>query len=70
VTAYLLGCGGLLLLGGRVADNVGRRKVFLVSLTGFVVASALGGLAPDVAALYASRALQGAFAAPRPRWPC
>ena len=63
VTAYTLAFGGLLLLGGRVADYVGRRKVFLIGLLGFAFSSALGGLAQNGAMLFSSRALQGAFAA-------
>ncbi len=63
VTAYTLSFGGLLLLGGRVADYLGRKRVFIVGLVGFAAASALGGFAPDSAALFAARALQGAFAA-------
>lgn len=63
VTAYTLAFGGLLLLGGRVADYVGRRRVFLVGLAGFAASSALGGLALNGAMLFSSRALQGAFAA-------
>ena len=43
VTAYTLGFGGLLLLGGRIADHLGRKRVFVVGLSGFAVASALGG---------------------------
>jgi MFS family permease len=56
----------LVLLGGRVADYLGRKRVFiveLVELVGFAAASTLGGFAPDSAALFAARALQGAFAA-------
>jgi len=66
VTAYTLAFGGLLLLGGRVADLMGRRRVFLVGLVGlvgFAAASALGGLAPTAGVLFAARALQGVFAA-------
>src|SRR6516165_1549628 len=43
VTAYSLGFGGLLLLGGRLSDLVGRRRMFLIGLLGFAAASALGG---------------------------
>src|SRR5215510_14651372 len=43
VSAYVLGYGGFLLLGGRAADLLGRRRVFLASLAVFVVASTLGG---------------------------
>src|SRR5487761_688691 len=63
ITAYTLAFGGLLLLGGRVADFWGRRRMFIVGLIGFAAASALGGLAVDQAMLFGSRALQGAFAA-------
>ena len=45
VTAYALAFGSLLLLGGRLADMFGRRRMFLVGLVGFAVASALGGAA-------------------------
>ncbi len=63
VTAYTLAFGGLLLLGGRIADYVGRKKVFIIGLLGFAGASALGGIAQSEATLFAARALQGAFAA-------
>ena len=63
ITAYSLAFGGLLLLGGRIADFAGRRRIFIVGLIGFAAASALGGLAVDQAMLFGSRALQGAFAA-------
>jgi len=63
VTAYTLAFGGLLLLGGRVADYAGRRRMFIIGLLGFAAASALGGLAPTQALLFAARALQGGFAA-------
>ncbi len=63
VTAYTLTFGGLLLLGGRIADYWGRKRTFIVGLLGFALASALGGLAPSAAALFGARALQGAFAA-------
>jgi MFS family permease len=46
LTAYTLTFGGLLLLGGRIADFVGRKRTFLVGLFGFAAASALGGAAP------------------------
>ena len=45
ITAYTLAFGGLLLLGGRIADFGGRRRVFIVGLIGFATASALGGAA-------------------------
>jgi EmrB/QacA subfamily drug resistance transporter len=63
LTAYTLSFGGLLLLGGRIADYVGRKRMFIVSLLGFAGASALGGLAQNAAMLFSARALQGAFAA-------
>src|SRR5580693_2955231 len=63
VTAYTLAFGGLLLLGGRIADYGGRRRMFILGLVGFAAASALGGLAVDQVMLFGSRALQGAFAA-------
>src|ERR1700683_2424092 len=63
ITAYTLTSGGLLLLGGRVADFLGRKRILIVGLLGFAGASALGGLAPDAALLFAARALQGGFAA-------
>jgi EmrB/QacA subfamily drug resistance transporter len=63
VTAYTVAFGGLLLLGGRIADYTGRKRSFLVGLLGFAAASALGGAAQNGATLFGARALQGAFAA-------
>jgi len=63
LTAYTLSFAGLLLLGGRIADYFGRKRMFVVSLIGFAGASALGGLAQNSAMLFGARALQGAFAA-------
>jgi EmrB/QacA subfamily drug resistance transporter len=63
VTAYTLTFGGLLLLGGRVADYFGRKRTFLIGLIGFAGASALGGAATDATILFAARALQGVFGA-------
>jgi EmrB/QacA subfamily drug resistance transporter len=63
VTAYTLAFGGLLLLGGRIADYVGRKRMFIIGLIGFAGASAIGGLAVDSAMLFGARALQGGFAA-------
>ncbi|HEX3792999.1 MAG TPA: MFS transporter [Acidimicrobiales bacterium] len=63
LTAYTLAFAGLLLLGGRIADYLGRKRMFLISLIGFAAASALGGLAVNSAMLFGARALQGAFAA-------
>ena len=55
VSAYVLGYGGFLLLGGRAADLLGRRKVFLISLGVFAVASALGAFVDDGSLLIATR---------------
>ena len=63
LTAYTLSFAGLLLLGGRIADYLGRKRMFIISLIGFAAASALGGLAENSAMLFGARALQGAFAA-------
>ncbi|MCH0562202.1 MULTISPECIES: MFS transporter [unclassified Streptomyces] len=63
VTAYALAFGGLLLFGGRVADLWGRKRAFVVGLTGFAAASALGGAATTGAMMFGARALQGAFGA-------
>ncbi|MFJ9691643.1 MFS transporter [Kitasatospora sp. NPDC101183] len=63
ITAYALAFGGLLLFGGRIADLWGRKRTFVVGLTGFALASALGGAAANTAMLLGSRALQGVFGA-------
>jgi len=63
ITAYTLAFGSLLLLGGRIGDYMGRKKIFLIGLIGFAAASALGGIASNQELLFASRALQGVFAA-------
>ena len=63
VTAYSLAFGGLLLLGGRVGDLLGRRRVLLIGLIGFAAASLFGGLATDLGMLLAARAVQGASGA-------
>ena len=63
LTAYTLTFGGLLLLGGRIADFQGRKRMFVVGLIGFAAASLLGGIAQNSAMLFSARALQGAFAA-------
>lgn len=63
ITAYTLAFGGLLLLGGRIADFTGRKRAFIIGLLGFAAASALGGLAQNAGTLFAARALQGAFGA-------
>src|SRR5919197_6046812 len=59
VTAYVLCSGGLLLVGGRAADLLGRRRIFLAGLGVFTAASLACGLAPSPALLVAARALQG-----------
>src|SRR3954447_2616354 len=67
VNGYVLGYGGLLLLGGRTADLLGRRKVFLTALAVFAVASLVGGLVDDGTLLIATRFVKGlaaAFTAP------
>ncbi|MEU0848041.1 MFS transporter [Streptomyces flaveolus] len=63
ITAYTLAFGGLLLLGGRIADLVGRKRTFVIGLIGFAAASALGGAAVGPSMLFGARALQGVFAA-------
>jgi EmrB/QacA subfamily drug resistance transporter len=63
VSGYILGYGGLLLLGGRAADLLGRRRVLLGGLAVFLVASFIGGLANDGNTLIATRFIKGAAAA-------
>jgi EmrB/QacA subfamily drug resistance transporter len=63
ISAYALVFGGFLLLGGRAADLLGRRKIFLAGLIVFTVASLLAGLAWSEASLISARALQGLGAA-------
>src|SRR6516225_10973583 len=60
MTGYTLTFGGLLLLGGRAGDILGRRRVFLAGIALFTVASLAGGLAPSAGVLIAARAVQGA----------
>src|SRR4029078_12716960 len=59
VNAYTLTFGGFLLLGGRAGDLAGRKKVFLIGLVIFTVASLLNGLAPSSEVLILLRGLQG-----------
>jgi EmrB/QacA subfamily drug resistance transporter len=63
VNAYTLTFGGFLLLGGRLADLMGRRRMFMLGLVVFSLASLLGGLAQSEAWLIGARALQGLGAA-------
>src|SRR6201993_4119591 len=63
VNAYALTFGGLLLLGGRTGDLLGRRRMFVVGLLLFAAASLVGGLATTQAWLLAARVVQGAGAA-------
>ncbi|MDQ6688500.1 MAG: MFS transporter, partial [Actinomycetota bacterium] len=63
VTGYALAFGGLLLLGGRLGDLYGRRRVFMIGVAIFAVASGLGGLAQNELMLLGSRGLQGFGAA-------
>ncbi|MDO8731337.1 MAG: MFS transporter [Actinomycetota bacterium] len=63
ITAYTLAFGGLLLLGGRIADYAGRKRMLIVGLIGFAIASALGGVAQNQGMLIFARGLQGAMAA-------
>ena len=63
VTAYAIAFGGLLILGGRAADMLGRRRMFVIGLITFSLASLSGGLAQDPVLLLASRAVQGIGAA-------
>jgi MFS family permease len=63
VSGYVLGYGGLLLLGGRAADLLGRRRVLIAGMSVFTVASLLGGLVSDPNLLVATRFLKGASAA-------
>jgi EmrB/QacA subfamily drug resistance transporter len=63
ITAYAITFGGLLVLGGRMGDLWGRRRMFIVGLVVFSLASLVGGLAGDLAILVAARAVQGIGAA-------
>src|ERR1700744_5370417 len=63
VNAYLLTFGGLLLVGGRLADRFGPRRMFAVSLAGFAIASIASGLAGSSGLLVGARAVQGACGA-------
>ncbi len=63
VTGYAVSFGGLLILGGRAADLLGRRRMFVIGLVAFAIASLAGGLAQDPVLLIAARVVQGAGAA-------
>jgi EmrB/QacA subfamily drug resistance transporter len=63
VTGYAISFGGLLILGGRAADLLGRRRMFVIGLIAFALASLAGGLARDPVLLIAARVIQGAGAA-------
>jgi EmrB/QacA subfamily drug resistance transporter len=63
VTAYSLAFGGLLLLGGRLSDLIGRKRMLIIGMVGFAAASALGGAATGFAMLVIGRAIQGGFGA-------
>ena len=62
-TAYMLAMGVLLVVGGRLGDKFGQRRLFLIGMSGFTVASAVAGISPSPALLIAARATQGAFGA-------
>ena len=59
VNAYLLTFGGVLLIGGRLADRFGPRRLFALGMAGFALASAACGLAPSSEVLVAARGVQG-----------
>jgi EmrB/QacA subfamily drug resistance transporter len=63
VTAYSLAFGSLLLLGGKISDLFGRKWTFIAGLSGFALASAVGGAAQSFVMLATARAFQGAFGA-------
>lgn len=59
INAYTLTLAALILLGGSLGDHFGRRRVFLIGVVWFAIASAACGLAPNIEALITARALQG-----------
>ena len=63
ITAYVLTFGGLMLLGGRLGDTIGRKRTFIVGVALFIIASVLCGIAWDEATLVLARLLQGVGAA-------
>jgi EmrB/QacA subfamily drug resistance transporter len=62
-TAYMLAMGVLLMVGGRLGDKFGQRRLFLIGMGGFTLASAVAGLSPDATVLIVARVAQGAFGA-------
>jgi EmrB/QacA subfamily drug resistance transporter len=62
-SAYSLAMGVLLVIGGRLGDKYGHRRIFLIGIAGFTLASLVCGLAPNAAVIVAGRLLQGAFGA-------
>src|ERR1700742_3963004 len=62
-SSYALAMGVLLVVGGRLGDRFGQRRLFLIGMTGFTAASAVAGLSPDPGLLIMARAVQGAFGA-------
>ncbi|HEY0259973.1 MAG TPA: DHA2 family efflux MFS transporter permease subunit, partial [Lacisediminihabitans sp.] len=63
ITGYALAFGSLLLIGGRLSDLFGRKRMFIIGLCGFAIASAVGGAATGFEVLLVARVAQGAFAA-------
>ena len=63
VTAYTLAFGGFLLLGGRISDMFGPKRTLMIGVTGFALASAVGGAAQTTLMLIGARGLQGLFGA-------
>jgi EmrB/QacA subfamily drug resistance transporter len=61
--AYMLAMGVLLVVGGRLGDRFGQRRLFLIGMSGFTLASAIAGFSPDPTLLIAARVAQGAFGA-------
>ncbi|GAA4235608.1 EmrB/QacA subfamily drug resistance transporter [Streptosporangium album] len=62
-SAYMLAMGVLLVVGGRLGDKYGQRRLFLIGMSGFTIASAVAGLSPNPALLVLARGAQGAFGA-------
>ncbi|HEX4815582.1 MAG TPA: MFS transporter [Nonomuraea sp.] len=61
--AYMLAMGVLLVVGGRLGDKFGQRRLFLIGMSGFTLASAVAGFSPNPALLIVARIAQGAFGA-------